>query len=158
MQATLESLDGLERRLNVSLPQAEIDTEVTSRLRKIARTAKISGFRPGKVPLKIVEQQFGPQVRQEVLGDVVKRSFGDAVREQNLRVAGLPSIEPRPVGEKRERLRGVVEILLERRLVVDGEIAVEPPVDALPDTRVGHRPPSAAIRRSMQTASTSRMR
>ena len=99
MQATLESLDGLERRLNVSLPQAEIDTEVTSRLRKIARTAKISGFRPGKVPLKIVEQQFGPQVRQEVLGDVVKRSFGDAVREQNLRVAGLPSIEPRPVGE-----------------------------------------------------------
>lgn len=99
MQATLESLDGLERRLNVSLPQAEIDTEVTSRLRKIARTAKISGFRPGKVPLKIVEQQFGPQVRQEVLGDVVKRSFGDAVREQNLRVAGLPSIEPRAVGE-----------------------------------------------------------
>lgn len=99
MQATLESLDGLERRLNVSLPLAEIDTEVTARLKKIARTAKLSGFRPGKVPLKIVEQQFGPKVRQEVLGDVVKKSFGDAVREQNLRVAGLPSIEPRAGGE-----------------------------------------------------------
>ena len=102
MQAILESLSGLERRLNVSLPLAEIDTEVAARLRKIARTAKLSGFRPGKVPLKIVEQQYGPQVRQEVLGDVVKRSFGDAVREQNLRVAGLPNIEPRPVGEGTE--------------------------------------------------------
>jgi trigger factor len=99
MQASLESLSGLERRLNVSLPLAEIDTEVAARLRKIARNAKISGFRPGKVPLKIVEQQYGPQVRQEVLGDLVKKSFGDAVREQNLRVAGLPNIEPRPVGE-----------------------------------------------------------
>lgn len=99
MQATLESLNGLERRLNVSLPLTEIDTEVSARLKKIARTAKLAGFRPGKVPLKIVEQQFGPQVRQEVLGDVVKKSFGDAVREQNLRVAGLPSIEPRSGGE-----------------------------------------------------------
>jgi trigger factor len=98
MQATLESLNGLERRLNVSLPLAEIDNEVAVRLKKIARTAKLSGFRPGKVPLKIVEQQFGPQVRREVLGDIVKKSFGDAVREQNLRVAGLPSIEPRPAG------------------------------------------------------------
>lgn len=99
MQATLESLNGLERRLNVSLPLSEIDTEVAVRLKKIARSAKLSGFRPGKVPLKIVERQFGPQVRQEVLGDVVKKSFGVAVREQNLRVAGLPSIEPRAVGE-----------------------------------------------------------
>lgn len=99
MQTTLESLNGLERRLNVSLPLTEIDTEVSARLKKIARTAKLAGFRPGKVPLKIVEQQFGPQVRQEVLGDVVKKSFGDAVREQNLRVAGLPSIEPRSGGE-----------------------------------------------------------
>jgi trigger factor len=99
MQATLENLNGLERRLNVSLPLTEIDTEVQTRLRKIARTAKISGFRPGKVPLKIVEQQFGPQVRQEVLGDVVRKSFGDAVREQNLKVAGFPSIEPRPAGD-----------------------------------------------------------
>ncbi len=99
MQASLESLTGLERRLNVSLPLAEINMEVAARLKKIARSAKISGFRPGKVPLKIVEQQYGPQVRQEVLGDLVKKSFGDAVREQNLRVAGLPNIEPRPVGE-----------------------------------------------------------
>ncbi len=99
MQAILENLNGLERRLNVSLPLAEIDSEVAARLRKIARTAKISGFRPGKVPLKIVAQQYGPQVRQEVLGDAVKRSFGDAVREQNLRVAGLPNIEPHASGD-----------------------------------------------------------
>lgn len=99
MQTTLENLNGLERRLNVSLPLSEIDSEVQARLRRIARTAKISGFRPGKVPLKIVEQQFGPQVRQEVLGDVVRKSFGEAIREQNLKVAGLPNITPRPAGD-----------------------------------------------------------
>jgi trigger factor len=99
MQATLESLNGLERRLNVSLPLNEIDSAVQSRLKQIARTAKVSGFRPGKVPLKIVEQQFGPKVREEVLGDVVKKSFGDAVREQNIKVAGYPSIESRQGAE-----------------------------------------------------------
>jgi trigger factor len=99
MQATLESLNGLERRLKVSLPLNEIDSAVQSRLKQIARTAKVSGFRPGKVPLKIVEQQFGPKVREEVLGDAVRKSFGEAVREQNLRVAGFPSIEPKQGAE-----------------------------------------------------------
>jgi trigger factor len=93
MQADLETLGSLERRLSVSLPLAQVNSEVENRLKRLARTVKLHGFRPGKVPLKIVEQQFGGQVRQEVLGDAVQRSFGEAVKEKNLRVAGYPRIE-----------------------------------------------------------------
>lgn len=96
MQANLENLGSLERRLSVSLPLDRVNTEVESRLKHLARTVKLHGFRPGKVPLKIVEQQFGGQVRQEVLGDAVQQSFGEAVREKQLRVAGYPRIEVKP--------------------------------------------------------------
>ena len=99
MQANLETLSGLERRLNVAVPLAEIETEVQSRLKHIGRTAKMPGFRPGKVPFKVVQQQYGAQVRQEVFGATLEKSFGDAVREQNLRVAGYPKFDPTPVAE-----------------------------------------------------------
>ena len=94
MQANLETLSGLERRLSVAVPLAEIEIEVQSRLKHIGRTAKMPGFRPGKVPFKVVQQQYGAQVRQEVLGATIEKSFGDAVREQNLRVAGYPKFDP----------------------------------------------------------------
>lgn len=93
MQANLETLGNLERRLSVTLPLDQVNSEVDSRLKRLARTVKLHGFRPGKVPLKIVEQQFGGQVRQEVLGDAVQASFGEAVKEKKLRVAGYPRIE-----------------------------------------------------------------
>ncbi|MBI2294735.1 MAG: trigger factor [Betaproteobacteria bacterium] len=99
MQANLETLGQLERRLSVTLPAAEIVNEVENRLKRLSRTVKLHGFRPGKVPLKVVAQQFGLQVRQEVLGDAMQRSFGEAVREQNLRVAGYPQFEPKPLAE-----------------------------------------------------------
>jgi trigger factor len=99
MQSNVETLGPLERRLNVTVPQEKIETEVESRLKRIARTAKIRGFRSGKVPLKIVLQQYGPQVRQEVMGDVLQKSFGEAVLEQKLRVAGYPRFEAKEVTE-----------------------------------------------------------
>lgn len=99
MQSNVEDLGALERRLNVSVPQENIETEVESRLKRLARTAKIHGFRPGKVPLKIVMQQYGPQVRQEVMGDVLQKNFSEAVREKKLRVAGYPRFEPKLMGE-----------------------------------------------------------
>ncbi|HEU4855364.1 MAG TPA: trigger factor [Nitrosospira sp.] len=95
MQSNIEDLGALQRRLSVSIPQEKIETEVENRLKKLAHTAKIHGFRPGKVPLKVVAQQYGPQVRQEVLGDVLKKNFSEAVRERNLRVAGYPRFEPK---------------------------------------------------------------
>ncbi|HYJ18180.1 MAG TPA: trigger factor [Burkholderiales bacterium] len=99
MQANLENLGSLERRLSVSLPLAQVNTEIESRLKRLARTVKLHGFRPGKVPLKIVEQQFGGQVRQEVLGDAVQESFGEAVKQKQLRVAGYPRIEVKPTAD-----------------------------------------------------------
>ena len=99
MQANLENLGTLERRLSVAVPMAEIDREIDTRLKRLTRTVKMHGFRPGKVPLKVVAQQYGPQVRQEVLGETLQRSFGDAVREQNLKVAGYPRFEPKPLDQ-----------------------------------------------------------
>jgi len=99
MQANLENVGTLERRLSVAVPMTEIDQEIDSRLKKLTRTVKMHGFRPGKVPLKVVQQQYGPQVRQEVLGDALQRSFGEAVRQQNLRVAGYPRFEPKPLSD-----------------------------------------------------------
>lgn len=102
MQATIEKVSNLERRLNVALPIQEIEAEVESRLKRMARQAKLPGFRPGKVPLRLVQAQYGGQVRQEVLGDVLQKSFGEAVRQQNLRVAGFPRFEPKPAPEGAE--------------------------------------------------------
>ena len=99
MQANLENLGTLERRLSIAVPMTEIDSEVDTRLKRLSRTVKMHGFRPGKVPLKVVAQQYGPQVRQEVLGDTLQRSFGEAVRQQNLKVAGFPRFEPKPLDE-----------------------------------------------------------
>jgi trigger factor len=93
MQASLETLSNLERRLKVAVPMDQINNEVDTRLKRLQRTVKLHGFRPGKVPFKVVAQQYGLQVRQEVLGDTVERTFGEAVREKNLRVAGYPRIE-----------------------------------------------------------------
>ena len=92
-QASPETASPLERRLDLSFPLKQLESEIESRLKRIARTAKVPGFRPGKVPLKIVAQQYGGQIRQEVIGDSVQKSFSDAIRQQNLRVAGYPRIE-----------------------------------------------------------------
>ena len=99
MESNLETLGSLERRLNVTVPQEEVETEIESRLKRLARTTKIHGFRAGKVPLKIVSQQYGPQVRQDVMGDVLQKNFSEAVREQKLRVAGYPNFEAKEVAE-----------------------------------------------------------
>jgi trigger factor len=99
MQNTLENLGALERRLNVALPVADIEGEVQKRLSRLAKTVRLAGFRPGKVPLRMVAQQYGPQVRSDVIADAVQTRFNDAIRSQNLRVAGYPRIEPRAAGE-----------------------------------------------------------
>ncbi len=95
MQTSLENLGSLERRLSMAVPVEDIEKQVGERLKKLSRTLRMAGFRPGKVPLKLVARQYGPQVRSEVVGDAVQKAFSDAVREQNLKVAGYPRIEPK---------------------------------------------------------------
>ena len=99
MAAQVETLGTLERRVSVSVPVQEIDRRVEERLKQLARNVRMPGFRPGKVPLKLVLQQYGPQVRSEVLGDAVQKALGDAVKEANLKVAGPPRIEQTTSGE-----------------------------------------------------------
>lgn len=91
--SSVETLGALERRLNASIPQQQILGEVAARIKRMGRTAKVPGFRPGKVPYKILEQQFGTQAHQEVLGDELHRSFAEAAQANNLKVAGYPNFE-----------------------------------------------------------------
>ena len=93
MQVSVESVGSLERRMTFRLPAERVDTQVGGRLREIARTARIKGFRPGKVPAKVIEQRYGEQVRAEVVDGLLRESFDSAVRENELRLAGAPRIE-----------------------------------------------------------------
>jgi len=99
MQVSVENTGSLQRRLTVSLPSERLDSVAGARLGEIARTARIKGFRPGKVPAKIIEQRYGAQVRNEVFGDLVRDSFNEAVRKENLRPAGQPEIQAAPAEE-----------------------------------------------------------
>lgn len=152
MQASLETLSTLERRLKVAVPVNQINNEVENRLKRLQRTVKLHGFRPGKVPMKVVVQQFGSQVRQEVLGDTVERTFGEAVREKNLRVAGYPRIEAQPGGEAAAdfeftatfeifpevKIGDLAATTIERPVVTVGEPEVDKTIEVLRKQRVSY--------------------
>ncbi|MHB1053777.1 MAG: trigger factor [Thiobacillus sp.] len=95
MQANLEVLEGLARRLDISVPMDQLETEVQSRLKRLARNVKMDGFRPGKAPLGAVARQHAPGVRQEVLGETLQTRFSKAVQENQLKIAGYPRFEPK---------------------------------------------------------------
>lgn len=94
MKVSVETNTGLERRLTVEIPAADIEKEVDTRLFKVGRSAKLKGFRPGKVPPKVIRERYGLQVRQEVLEDLIQSSYSSAIEQENLRPAAMPSIEP----------------------------------------------------------------
>jgi len=98
-QVSVESLGSLERRMTFRLPADRLETQVGGRLREIGRTVRIKGFRPGKVPAKVIEQRYGQQVRAEVLDGLLREGFDEAVRDNELRLAGNPRIEPSPAGD-----------------------------------------------------------
>ncbi|MBA2690190.1 MAG: trigger factor [Burkholderiales bacterium] len=104
-QASPQTASPLERSLDLSFPLQQIESEIESRLKRIARTAKLPGFRPGKVPLKLVAQQYGGQVRQEVIGDSVQKNFSEMIRQQNLRVAGYPRFQAKQPADAADNLQ-----------------------------------------------------
>ena len=93
--AAIETPSALERRIDMTVVLADIEKDVGQRLKQMSRTVKMAGFRPGKVPMKMVAQQYGSQARSEAIGAAVEKAYGATVREQNLRVAGYPRIEPK---------------------------------------------------------------
>ena len=94
MQVTVETTQGLERRVRVEVPEEQVQGEVSKRLNNIAQTARLPGFRPGKAPMKVITQRYGRQVREEVVGEIVQSSFQDAIVQERLRPAGTPTIDP----------------------------------------------------------------
>jgi trigger factor len=136
---TLETLGQLERRLHVAVPKAQIETEVHKRLEQLAKTVKIAGFRPGKVPLKMVAQQYGPQVRSDVITDTVQASLNDAIRTQNLRVAGFPRIEPtQDAAEDQFAFSAVFEVYPEIKLGDLSAVTIERPIAEVGPADVDH--------------------
>ena len=102
MQVSIETTSGLERRLTVGVPAERVDAEVDNRLRQAVKNVRLPGFRPGKVPIKVMRQRFGAGVRQEVLGEVMSQTFQDAVQQENLHPAGQPEIEARSIEAGRD--------------------------------------------------------
>ncbi len=100
MQVSVESGEGLERRLLVDLPAERVQGEVDKKLAELAKTIRLDGFRPGKVPPRVVRQRFGEQVRQEVYGDLIQATFYEAASESKLVPVGDPSIELRDAAEE----------------------------------------------------------
>jgi trigger factor len=98
MQVSVSDTGGLGKRLEVAVPANEVASEVAERLKKLSRTARLKGFRPGKAPLAVITKQFGEQVRAEVVSDLMRSSFAQAVTERNLKPAGGPRIEPIALG------------------------------------------------------------
>jgi trigger factor len=122
MQVSVESTGALERRMEILVPAEQIDKVVDERLQKLSRQVRLKGFRPGKVPVKVVRQQFGQQVRQEVLGDVVQSSFIEAVKQEKLVPAGGPRIEPISTEQGADlKYRAVFEVIPQIQLTgLDG--------------------------------------
>lgn len=127
MNVTVESTGALERRMRVELPMDPIQQQVDSRLKAVGRTAKIKGFRPGKVPPRIVKQRYGKQVREEVLGEVLQKSYSEAVTQQKLTPAGGPRIETQDEDGKTFAYVATFEVMPEVELRNLDKIKVEKP-------------------------------
>jgi trigger factor len=156
MQVSVESTGSLERRLEILVPASRVQKAVEDRLQSMARTVRLKGFRPGKVPVKVVRQQFGQQVRQEVLGDVMQSSFAEAVGQEKLMPATQPRIEPISMEDGVDlKYRAVFEIYPEIQLKGVEGISVSKPVaevtegdvDAMIDNLRKQRPNFAAVER-----------
>ena len=93
MQVSVETTQGLERRLTITVPAASVDTAVKSRLQQLAKTQRINGFRPGKVPVNVIKKRFGSAVRQEIAGDVMQQHFYQAIMQEKINPAGMPKFE-----------------------------------------------------------------
>jgi trigger factor len=159
MQVSLSATGGLERRLEVAVPANEVASEVEQRLKQISRTARLKGFRPGKAPYAVVRKQFGDQVHTEVVSDLMRSSFAQALSQEKLTPAANPKIEPLAMGPGSDlKYAAIFEVMPEVKVgAVDG-IAIERPVSSVTETDIDamiesmrrQRPNFAAVERGAQ--------
>jgi len=159
MQISMTTTKGLERRLEVAVPGERVTGEVDARLRQLGRTARIKGFRPGKVPFAVLRRQFGNQVHAETVSDLMRSTFAEAVNQQKLRPAGGPRIEPIAVAPGTElRYAAIFEVLPDVMLHPLQGIAVESPsaqigdadLDAMIESMRAQRPVFSPVERAAQ--------
>ncbi len=137
MQVSIESSTGLERQLKIGVPADRIEKEVTERLQKATKTVRIAGFRKGKVPLKVVKQQYGKGVRQEVVGEVVNSSFYEAIKQEDLNPVGQPRIDDVTDAEGQDlEYIAVFEVYPEVALADLSKVSIARPVTDLNDSDV----------------------
>ena len=132
MTATVETLEGLNRRLTLNLNTEEVEAEVRKRLAQVARNVRLDGFRPGKAPMKMVAARYGGEIRGEVMGDALQKQFGEAVQANQIAVAGYPRFAPGENGA----FVATFEVFPEIRLGDVGQIKVNRPVVDVSDADV----------------------
>lgn len=132
MMVSVETLPGLERRIEVSVPASRVRQQVDARLLKVSRTARIKGFRPGKAPIHVVRKHYGREVRDEVVSDLIRETFAEALRQEKLQPAGGPRIEPQKSGEPDDlRYTATFEVYPQIELKDVGSIRLTRPVAAV---------------------------
>ncbi|MCC6474513.1 MAG: trigger factor [Burkholderiales bacterium] len=133
----MTTTSGLERRLEVTVPGSRLDQAVHQRLQQLSRTARLKGFRPGKVPFAVVRAQFGAQVQAEAVSELLQETFAEAVSKENLRPAGGPRIEPLQLEPGNDlRYAAIFEVMPEVKVAPLGAIAIERPVCSVSDADV----------------------
>lgn len=137
MQVSVETTSGLERRITVGVPAEQVDQEVDKRLRDAAKKVRINGFRVGKVPMKVVKQRFGAGIRQEVLGEVINRTYFEAIQKEDINPAGMPSIDTKKdqEGEDLEYV-ATIEVYPEVDLPDFSSFSITKPVASVEDSDV----------------------
>ncbi len=132
MMVSVETLPGLERRIEVSVPATRVRQQVDARLLKVSRTVRIKGFRPGKAPIHVVRKHYGREVREEVVSDLIRETFAEALRQEKLQPAGGPRIEPQKTGEPDDlRYTATFEVYPQVELKDVSDIRLTRPVAAV---------------------------
>ena len=137
MQVSLTATGGLERRLEVAVPAQRVTSEVETRLKQLTRTARLKGFRPGKAPYSVIQKQYGDQVRNEVLSDLIRSSYAEAVNQEKLNPAGGPRIEPVAVQPGDDlKYTATFEVLPEVRLNPVEALSIERPTATVEESDI----------------------
>jgi len=134
MQVSVETTTGLERKMTIGIPASNIDSEVNKKLQELARTQKMAGFRPGKIPMSVINKRFGGHVRQDIMRDVMQRSYFDAVNQEKLQPAGQPHIEPSALEKGKDfEFTATFEIFPEVEVKPFADLKIEKPVSVITD-------------------------
>jgi trigger factor len=134
MQVSVESTSSIERRMTIGVPAEKVDQEVEQRLQKTAKTARINGFRPGKVPVKVVKKRYGQGVRQEVIGELMRNSYVEALTQENVNPVGYPRFEPKNIEEGKDlEFVAIFEVYPEIEVADLSAISLEMPTAEIKD-------------------------